>query len=195
MSISESGLTIFYRPACQPTGMRWICLLILAAALVSIAFPGAGAVSLAIDATPKDPHVGDVVLINGSITGVKTIAVYLFLTGPGLDPRGVTLENLNIPAGRGLFTTAPVHLEDGSWSYLWDTSVILGTLKPGNYTVYVVSSPVDRLQFSEGGFASTDITFRPQTTSGSETPLPPILPVTAVLVAGVLFGVLRLGRK
>jgi len=175
--------------------MRWTCLAILAAALICIMVPVAGAVSLTIDAAPKDAHVGDVVVINGTITGVKTIAVYLFLTGPGLDPRGVTLENLNIPAGRGLFTTAPVHLDNGSWSYVWDTSVILGTLRPGNYTVYVVSSPVDRLQFSEGGFASTDITFRPQNPAGSETPLPPVLPVIAVVVAMVLFGVLRLGRK
>ena len=54
------------------------------------------------------------------------IAVYLFITGPGLDTRGVTLENLNIAAGRGLFTTAPVNLSNGCWTYQWDTSVILG---------------------------------------------------------------------
>jgi len=175
--------------------MRWACLLILTAALVSIAIPSTGAVSLAIDALPKDPHIGDIVFINGSITGIKTIAVYLFVTGPGLDARGVTLENLNIPAGRGLFTTAPVHLEDGSWSYAWDTSVILGTLKPGNYTVYVVSSPVDRLQFTEGEFASTDIQFHPSATPESETPLPPVLAVVAIAVAGILFCAVRPGRK
>jgi hypothetical protein len=175
--------------------MRWVCLLILAAALVSIAIPCTGAVSLTIDASPKDPRIGDVVLINGSITGIKTIAVYLFVTGPGLDPRGATLENLNIPAGRGLFTTAPVHMEDGSWSYVWDTSVILGTLKPGNYTIYAVSSPVDRIQFTEGEFAATDIQFHPSATPESETPLPPVIPIIALAVAGVLFCAVRLGRK
>jgi hypothetical protein len=174
--------------------MRWACLLILTAALVSIAAPSMAAVSLSIDATPKDPGIGDVVLINGSITGIKTIAVYLFVTGPGLDARGVTLENLNIPAGRGLFTTAPVHLDDGSWSYTWDTSVILGTLKPGNYTVYVVSSPVDRLQFTEGEFAATDIRFHPSAAPESETPLPPALPVIALVVAGVLFCAIQRNR-
>jgi hypothetical protein len=175
--------------------MRWACLLIITAALVSIAVPCAGAVSLSISASPKDPHIGDVVFINGSITGIKTIAVYLFVTGPGLDPRGVTLENLNIPAGHGLFTTAPVHLENGSWSYTWDTSVILGTLKPGNYTIYVVSSPVDRLQFTEGGFASADVKFQPPSTQVPGTPLIPVLPVIALAVTGMLFCVLRPGRK
>jgi hypothetical protein len=166
--------------------MRWVCLLILTAALVSIAIPCTGAVSLTIDASPRDPYIGDNVLITGTVTGIKTIAVYLFVTGPGLDPRGATLENLNIPAGRGLFTTAPVHMENGSWSYTWDTSVILGTLKPGNYTIYVVSSPVDRLQFTEGEFASTDIQFHPSATPESETPLPPVLPVIAVAVAAAV---------
>jgi hypothetical protein len=175
--------------------MRWACLLILTAALVSIAIPCTGAVSLTIDALPNNPHIGDTLLINGSITGIRTIAVYLFVTGPGLDARGVTLENLNIPAGRGLFTTAPVHLENGSWSYAWDTSVILGTLKPGNYTVYVVSSPVDRLQFTEGEFAATDIQFRPSAAPSAETPLPPVLAVVALGVAGVLFCMVRLRRK
>jgi len=91
---------------------------------------------------PQQVHIGDVVTLNGTITGITTIAVYLFVTGPELDERGVTLDNLNIPAGRGLFTTAPVNMNDGSWTYSWDTSVILGTLNPGTYTVYVESSPL-----------------------------------------------------
>ncbi len=36
----------------------------------------------------------------------------------------------------------------------WDTSVILGTLKPGNYTIYVESSPLDRLRIYERGFCN-----------------------------------------
>jgi hypothetical protein len=195
LSGSDPGVTIFYGPDVQRTGMRWVCLLLITAALVCTAVPGTGAVALSIDASPKDPLIGDIVTINGTITGVKTIAVYLFLTGPNLDARGVTLENLNIPAGRGLFTTAPVHMEDGSWSYIWDTSVILGTLRPGNYTVYVVSSPVDRLQFSEGGFASTDIEFHPAAVPEAETPLPPVLPFIALGIAGVLFCVAGRSRK
>ena len=74
---------------------------------------------MTISAAPDQAHLGDVITLHGRVTGVNTIAVYLFLTGPGLDPRGVTLENLNVPAGSGLFTTAPVNLSDGRWSYSW----------------------------------------------------------------------------
>jgi hypothetical protein len=63
-----------------------------------------------------------------------TIAVYLFIVGQDLHPPGVILDNLNIPAGRGMFTTAPVNMGTGNWKYDWDTSLILGNLKPGNYT-------------------------------------------------------------
>ena len=69
---------------------------------------------MTIDATPKDPRIGDTVILSGRVTGINTIAVYLFVTGPSLDPRGVALDNLNIPAGRGLFTTAPLNMENGT---------------------------------------------------------------------------------
>ena len=104
---------------------------------------------------PQQAHIGDVVTLNGTVSGITTIAVYLFVMGPDLDTRGVTLDNLNIPAGRGLFTTAPVQMNDGTWTYTWDTSVILGEMRPGKYTVYVVSSPVDRLRYVAGDFADS----------------------------------------
>jgi hypothetical protein len=142
---------------------------------------------MSFNVSPEQAHVGDVVTLSGSITGVKTIAVYLFVTGPGLNPRGVTLENLNIPAGRGLFTTAPVNLADGSWQYSWDTSLILGDLKPGIYTLNVVSSPIDRLRYVEGDYATADIEFLPSNMPVNNVPLPPLLPVAAlVLAAGSL---------
>ena len=176
--------------------MRRVCFLLNADAFIAAAIPLAGAVSLSVEARPVNPHIGDTVPISGTVTGIRTIAVYLFVTGPDLDIRGVTLENLNIPAGRGLFTTAPVHLEDGSWTYSWDTSVILGTLKPGNYTVYVVSSPVDHLRFTESDFASTEVHFIPPEHPETETPLDPLLPVMACGIAGVLgAGSLAIRRK
>ncbi|MGB9175833.1 MAG: hypothetical protein WCB46_03745 [Methanoregula sp.] len=168
-------------------------LLFIAALFVMSAPPVAGAIGMTIDATPVDPHVGDTVTLGGTITGINTIAVYLFVTGPGLDPRGATLDNLNIPTGRGLFTTAPVNMANGSWSYSWDTSVILGALKPGNYTVHVVASPVERLRFSEGESASVDVTFLPPRVTEPETPLSPVLPVAAFGIAGILF--FRAGLK
>jgi hypothetical protein len=68
--------------------------LLLAACAVLVAL-GAGT------AIPNSTslHTGDVVSFSGSVTRVSTIAVFLFITGPGKDARGVTLENLNVPAG------------------------------------------------------------------------------------------------
>ena len=157
------------------------------AAMFALSVPVAGAIGMTIDATPKNPPVGDTVTLNGTVTGINTIAVYLFVAGPGLDPGGVTLDNLNIPTGRGLFTTAPVNMENGTWSYSWDTSVIIGTLKPGKYTVHVVASPVQRMRFNEDESASVDVTFLPPPVTEPETPLDPVLPVAACGIAGILF--------
>ncbi len=176
--------------------MRGFCLFIAAVALLSVLVPVAAAEnSLIFDAVPQVIEPGGVITFNGTVTGVTTIAVYLFISGPGLDARGVTLENLNIPAGRGLFTTAPVNLSDGSWKYRWDTSVIIGKLEPGNYTVYVVSSPVDRLRFQKEDFATAEITVLPSTSPASQTPLSPITPVIAMGVAGLVCVVRAMGRK
>lgn len=175
--------------------MRRVWPLLFVAAMFVLTVPVAGAIGITIDAAPLDPYVGDTVTLSGMVTGINTIAVYLFVTGPGLDPRGVALDNLNIPSSRGLITTAPVNMENGTWSYLWDTSVILGTLKPGNYTVHVVSSPVERMRFTEGESAMTGITFRPPPVTQAETPMSPALPFTALGIAGILLGTAGLKRE
>jgi len=161
--------------------------LLLVTAICILAVPASGAIEMTINATPQDPPIGDTVALSGRVTGINTIAVYLFVTGPGLEAGGVTLDNLNIPAGRGLFTTAPVNMENGTWSYSWDTSVILGTLKPGNYTVHVVASPVARMRFNEDESASVGVTFLPPPVTEPETPLCPVLPFAALGIAGMLF--------
>ncbi|MDP3396342.1 MAG: hypothetical protein Q8S57_06740 [Methanoregula sp.] len=161
-------------------------LFILAAVLLCALIPVAGAVTLTLNASENKAHVGDAITLSGKVTGIKTIAVYLFVVGPDLDTRGVTLDNLNIPAGRGLFTTAPVHMENGTWSYTWDTAVILGNLKPGTYTIYVVSSPVDRLRFVKGEYTKTEIEFLASEKLHNEVPLGPALPVVALVITGVI---------
>ena len=167
--------------------MRWVCFLIFTTALLGvIVTPVAASTVLSISASPQQVHIGDVVSLNGTVSGITTIAVYLFVTGPDLDTRGVTLDNLNIPAGRGLFTTAPVQMSDGSWTYSWDTSVILGTMKPGKYTVYVESSPLDRLRYMSGDFATVDVEFLPSDKPVTETPLEPALPLIAVGFVAIL---------
>jgi len=167
--------------------MRWLCFLVITAALLGAsAMPVAAASVLTISASPQQAHIGDIVTLNGTVSGITTIAVYLFVIGPDLDTRGVTLDNLNIPAGRGLFTTAPVQLSDGSWTFTWDTSVILGEMKPGKYTVYVVSSPLDRLRYVREDFATAEIEFLPSDKTSPEIPLGPAVPIIAVGLGAVL---------
>jgi len=163
----------------------WPALLI--ASLFVIGAPVAGAIGITINATPAEPRVGDTVTLSGTVTGISTIAVYLFLTGPGLDPQGVTLDNINLPTGRGLFTTAPVNMHNNTWTYAWDTSVIIGNLKPGTYTVHVVASPVERMRFNEGESSSATIIFRSPPETGAATPLDPLAVPAAAGVAAIVF--------
>jgi hypothetical protein len=163
--------------------MRLVPVAIIAALILCCIVPCSAAVSMEINATPSQAHIGDTITLNGKVSGLKTIAVFLFVTGPDLDNRGVTLENLNSPAGRGLFTTAPVNLNDGTWEYIWDTSVILGTLKPGIHTVYVVITPIERFRYAKGEYASTQIEFSGSGLPENEVPLDPLAPVVALLAA------------
>lgn len=173
-------------------GMR---LLLVITALLFIALPVAAEVTLTINATPQTARIGETIVLNGTVSGSTTIAVFLFLTGDGLDTRGVALDNLNIPVGRGMFTTAPVQLTDGTWTYTWDTSVILGTLKPGKYTVYVVDRPVDRLRPVMPQYATAEVEFYPAAHPPEETPIHPLLPLCAVVLALSLILWLRKNKE
>jgi hypothetical protein len=166
--------------------MRWCIPVVIALGILVCLVPSAGAISININASPAEAHIGDTVMLSGNVTGIKTIAVYLFLVGQDLDSHGVTLDNLNIPAGRGMFTTAPVNLDNGSWKYEWDTSVILGELKPGKYTVYAVISPMDRFRFVPEERATAEITFLPSDKPVTEVPLSPVIPVAAVFITGLI---------
>jgi hypothetical protein len=180
-------MTRLYITKMKSTGMRWAFFLVITAALLGVVTcPVSAATMLTISASPQQAHIGDVITINGTVSGITTIAVYLFVTGPDLDTRGVTLENLNNPAGRGLFTTAPVQLSDGSWTYTWDTSVIIGEMTPGKYTIYVVSSPLDRLRYIKEEVATAEVEFLASDKPVTETPVEPVIPVIAVGVAAAL---------
>ncbi|MFA5254790.1 MAG: hypothetical protein WC367_08995 [Methanoregula sp.] len=167
-----------------------VCLPAVMAVLFFLVIIPAGAQTVTINASPAVVNLGDTIILSGNVSGVHTIAVYLFLAGPDLDSRGVTLENVNVPAGRGLFTTAPVNMKDGTWEYAWDTSVILGNLNPGTYTVFVVSSPVNHERVGSGPYATTKITIEPSQAEATPIPLSPwsaILALTITAGAGAVF--------
>jgi hypothetical protein len=87
-------------------------------------------------------------------------------------------------------------MNDGTWTYTWDTSVILGVMSPGKYTVYVVSSPIDRLRYVAGDMATADVEFLASDKPAAETPLDPAIPVAALgICAALTLGLIRMQGK
>ena len=134
-----------------------------------------------IDTPAGDLVRGDMILFSGTVSDSPTIAIFLFVTGPGLPPQGATLENLNLPTGQGHITTAPV-LPDGSWQYRWNAGNIIGKVVPGEYHVYAVTAPVDRHRIASAQSAVTTVRIVEPNTP---TPIPAgtVLPVTACFLA------------
>lgn len=161
--------------------------------LILLFLPVCASAALSIGAVPENPSIGDRILISGTTSRNNTIAVYLLVTGPGLDPLGVTMENLNLPAGQGYFSSAHVG-PGGHWEYEWNTGYMVGSLHPGTYTVHVVNVPVNMQHLARQDSAAIDITF---TAPDNALPIP--LPVTAVIGAilsgGALFVVMTRGKK
>ncbi len=127
-----------------------------------IVMAGTGASAISVDANPREAFIGDRVHISGSTEGKNLIAIFLFVTGPGLDAAGVTLENVGLKAGSGYFTSAFVN-PDGTFSYEWDTAFIAGNLLPGRYRIYATNVPLnlDRLTDTDSiSVSSTEVVFR-----------------------------------
>lgn len=139
---------------------------------------------------PGESHtIGDEVLLSGTSANSNIIAVYLFVTGPGLDARGVCLENLNLPAGQGYFTSASVN-PDGTWHYAWNTAFLSGRLVPGTYTIYVVNVPLGLNRLGKTAMATTNVTF----TGRKELELAPdnlMLCCGAFLIVGLILSRMR----
>ena len=134
-------------------------VLFVAGCLMLLAGSASGGITL--DAQPHTPFIGDRVHISGISDIPNTIAVYLFVTGPGLNRAGVTLENLHLTAGSGFFTSAFVH-PDGRFEYEWNTGFVVGQLIPATYRIYVVNVPLnlDRLtDRDEISLSHIDVTF------------------------------------
>lgn len=167
--------------------VRFLCLIGLCMMLAGTA---AGAIT--IEATPSSPDVGDRVFITGHSATPHVIAAYLFVTGPGLDRAGVTLENLNLKAGYGHFTSAFVH-PDGTFAYEWNTAFIAGRLVPGTYRIYAVDVPLNLERLTdtdEINMTFFDVTFteRPST----DIPLGWGMPLSALAFSA---GVVAMRRR
>jgi len=149
---------------------------------------GVCAGSITLDPNPGTFYIGDQVKISGHLEDSKSIAVFLFVTGEGLDPAGVTMENLKLRAGTGHFSSAFVH-PDGRFTFEWDTAFSVGPLTPGTYRIYVVDVPLNLNRLTdtdELSVAVLNVTF--QKHPSTEIPLGWAVPPAALgWVAGILF--------
>ena len=85
--------------------------------------------------------IGDKVDLSG--TAYTTNTMYLFVTGPGLDPNGVNPGQMKSPVVTGDPSTfVQVDVKNDTWSYIWNTAHQGFSLKEGTYTIYAVSQPV-----------------------------------------------------
>lgn len=117
--------------------MNRIIYLLLGLAL--LALPASAAVSFS---TPSsvDLTLGDPITLTG--TAEHTSVLYLFMTGPGMNPNGVSLNDRQALAETGNMVKAYVTPE-GRWEYTWFTQAISGKsgLSAGTYTVYASDTP------------------------------------------------------
>jgi hypothetical protein len=178
--------------------MKPILIAIAVIGLIIFCLPAVDAYNITLTKVPQEAKIGDVIALEGKIEGINTIAVYLFVTGPGLDNRGVTLDNLNIPTGKGLFTTAPVRLNDGSWKYVWATSIVASSMQPGKYSLFVVAAPIDRTRLHSSGepYATATILFLPPpATIPTQSPGLMLTTLMTLALAGICGGALAKRKR
>jgi hypothetical protein len=117
---------------------RSLILCITAAVLA-----GAVLVCGAVTAGMLSYAIGNKVALSG--TAYATNTMYLFVTGPGLDPNGVNPGQMKSPVITGDPSTfVQVDVVNDNWSYIWNTAHQGFSLKEGRYTMYAVSQPVGK---------------------------------------------------
>jgi len=94
-----------------------------------------------VTAGPLTYAIGDKVDLSG--TAYTTNTMYLFVTGPGLDPNGVNPGQMKTSVVTGYPSTfVQVDVENDTWHYIWNTAHQGFSLRDGIYTIYAVSQPV-----------------------------------------------------
>jgi len=87
--------------------------------------------------------IGDRVPLNG--TAYATNTMFIFVTGPGLDPNGVNpaqMKSLVVSGDPSTFVQ--VDVTNDRWSYIWNTAHQGFSLREGTYTLYAVNQPVGK---------------------------------------------------
>ncbi|WP_255333196.1 PEGA domain-containing protein [Methanocalculus taiwanensis] len=130
--------------------------ILIAAILIAILLVPGGAALEAV--------IGETLTLAGTAPGATTI--YLFMTGPNLDPAGVPLHNPFLSAAAGQFSTARVS-SSGKWEYKWNTAGI--GLDAGTYTVFAVNQPLDRQNLRDpSDYSVIPVTLRSGTITTSQ---------------------------
>ena len=100
--------------------------------------------------------IGDRVNLTGTTVGTDTI--YLFVTGPGLAPDGVRLDNMRMEVVSGMPSTfTAVDVSNDRWAYSWNTARQGFTLKEGIYTVYATKQPVSKADISSATYDTVEV--------------------------------------
>ncbi len=120
-------------------------------------------------AAPADQsfYLGEEVVLSGTNTDSAT--TYLYVTGPNLPSGGARLTDMTgvVSGDAGTFTSATV-ADDDTWEYRWATANL--NIDAGSYTVYAVSSPVNRDSLGGTQYATTSVvTRRPFVTANVST--------------------------
>ena len=100
--------------------------------------------------------IGDRVDLTGTTVGTDTI--YLFVTGPGLAPDGVRLDNMRMAVVSGEPSTfTVVDVSNDRWAYSWNTARQGFSLKEGIYTVYATKQPVSKADINSATYDTVDV--------------------------------------
>ena len=99
-------------------------------------------------------YIGSEITLSGTNTDSDT--VYLFITGPNLNPNGVKLLDLDKDATNGGSEVAVK--TDKTWEKKWNTAG--SGLDTGAYTIYATSTDVGKNSLSETEYATVSVSLK-----------------------------------
>jgi hypothetical protein len=112
-------------------------------------------------------YLGEKIHLSGTSLA-KSANIFLFLTGPHLNKFGVKLDDIPVNAisdNPSTFTAIPLK-EDNTWSYEWDTKKIKDIRESGTFTIYAVSEPKNKEDFTRAKYATLSVILKNPFISG-----------------------------